>query len=324
MNKKVIIGILVALLAAISAVAVWSVVSPSEDTGDFDSNSGSSVTAIEDELIKAEDPDDEEEVAPEPVVTTVSFGESNLEPLPRGRYELWGNVDGKIQSITRFTKLSELQDVELPGEVVISDLSVSIEPGTGTSTTSSGVVVAERAGAGRLSFQAVDLSTASGEYITGTPSNDPEGFENSGLWFARPGNPPSASLSLPNIDNTNWIYEGWAVHKGTALTTGMFKDVASGDNFSGYNGPGGIPNLPGEDFLQNLPGGITPPIDLGDGSSKAVVTLEPFLDGEDPTGSAPFQIKFLVADIPLGIVDHTLQPLTLDTSSLPYLDVEIK
>ncbi len=327
MNKKNIIALLIALVVASGAVIGVNMLSGSDSSSTEDTMVSTSTgdNNAEDVVVEMDDAEmAEAEVESEPAaVTTISFGESNLEPLASGRYELWGNVNGEVKSITRFSTLAELEAVELEGDVEIKDLRVSIEEEGATNSTSSGIIVAQGATEGRLTFEALDLSTVSGEYITGTPSNDPEGFENSGLWFAKPGNPPSASLNIPNLGEAKWIYEGWAVHQGVTISTGTFKDAASGDNFGGYNGPGGIPNLPGEDFLQNLPGGLIPPIDLGDGSSKAVVTLEPYLNGQDPTGTTPFQIKFLQADIPAGVQDHVLQPLTLDTSGLPYLDVTI-
>jgi hypothetical protein len=69
--------------------------------------------------------------------------------------------------------------------------------------------------------------------------------------------------------------------------------------------------------VANLPSGITPPVDLADGASAVVVSVEPDLDGEDPTGAGPFAIKPLVHDVPEGLADHTSTEMDLNLASVP-------
>ncbi len=271
-------------------------------------------------------------------MTSFTLGQTNFEPLTVGHYEGWIISGAEKISIGKFNINSQGEFINLDGSVipgntlqvnangmVIEKIAITIEPQDDADSVPSNVVAAEIASGagGRLLFSAVDLSTANGQYILGTPSDDPAGNENSGLWFAIPGNPPAASLNLPALSD-GWVYEGWAVYEGNALTTGRFAIANSGDNFSGYNAAGNIPNLPGEDFLQNLPNGLVAPINLANGTSQAVVSLEPDINGIDPTGDSPFQIKFLVANIPSGLIDHSVTNMTVDTSSAPFIDISVK
>jgi hypothetical protein len=58
-------------------------------------------------------------------------------------------------------------------------------------------------------------------------------------------------------------------------------------------------------------------VDLADGSSIIVVTVEPDLGGSDPTGAGPFSIKPLVRAIPADSADHQSIELMLDLSTVP-------
>ena len=104
-----------------------------------------------------------------------------------------------------------------------------------------------------------------------------------------------AGLDLPILPD-GWVYEGWGVTQGTPLSTGRFTDPAAADDASPFSDGG--PAFPGEDFLTDLPDGVTPPVDLADGSSLIVVSVEPDLAGIDPTGSGPFALKPLALEVP--------------------------
>jgi hypothetical protein len=56
---------------------------------------------------------------------------------------------------------------------------------------------------------------------------------------------------------------------------------------------------------------------LADGASTIVITIEPDLAGNDPTGAGPFSIKPLVKPVPADAADHQSIELTLDLSSVP-------
>jgi hypothetical protein len=77
------------------------------------------------------------------------------------------------------------------------------------------------------------------------------------------------------------------------------------------------PPFPGEDFLANLPAGVTSPVDLADGSSMIVLTVEPHLGGIDPTGSGPFSIKPLLVAVPSDAEPMMSIALERDLSTVP-------
>jgi hypothetical protein len=114
-----------------------------------------------------------------------------------------------------------------------------------------------------------------------------------------------------------WIYEGWVVNTGTPLTSGRFSNAEGVDLFDGYSGTEPGPPFPGEDYLVNAPAGLTFPIDLSDGESLAVISVEPDLDGSDPTGEAPFAVKPLVGSIPLDADDHVNYTMDQNLASVP-------
>jgi hypothetical protein len=69
--------------------------------------------------------------------------------------------------------------------------------------------------------------------------------------------------------------------------------------------------------------GLTFPIDLSDGESLAVISVEPDLNGADPTGDAPFVVKPLVGNIPLGAQDHVNYQMGQNLASVPSGTVTI-
>ena len=252
------------------------------------------------------------------VESSVSFS-ATLPVLSEGHYEGWAIYGDEKVSTGKFDAGSEVFTLERnleDADMVV----VTIEAEGDTDTEPSGVVVlAGEVGESNtvaLSFP-VDLSNVSGSYILATPTNGNGNNETSGVWFVQLPPPLSASLNLPELPS-GWVYEGWAVNGGTPLTTGRFSDVAAADDFNDFSGtdaPG--PNFPGEDFIRNAPEGSTFPVDLADGESLVVVSVEPDIDGVDPTGPAPFDLKPLVDMIPLGAADHTNIELDVDLSGIP-------
>jgi len=247
----------------------------------------------------------------------ITFEFTGLEPLTQGHYEGWAIIGEEKISTGKFNigdKLSfSVADISAASKIV-----VTIEPDGDTDEIPSGVVVlagdlVENNAA--LSFP-VDLSQVSGKYILATPTNGDETIETSGIWFLQLPPPPSAGLVLPELPS-GWIYEGWAVNQETPLTSGKFASPDGIDNFDGYSGSEPGPPFPGEDYLVNAPEGVTFPLDLADGNSLAVISVEPDLDGVDPTGDAPFSIKPLVVEIPAGAADHVTYDLGQNLGSIP-------
>ena len=262
---------------------------------------------------------------------TVRFTFTGLAPLGEGHYEVWAifpddtklslgafNTDqgGNTISlagyrINDFTSSRDLRDAR--------KIAITIEPTGDKDPGPSGLIILVgdiSGGKADLRFKAIDLSTASGQYILATPSaggRDPT----SGVWFLRKdGDKLSPGLKLATLV-TGWKYEGWAATQGVPLSTGKFSLADKADESAPYSESGATPPFPGEDFFRNAPPGVSFPVNLADGKSLAVITLEPDINGVDPTGAGPFSIKFLVAHIPNGLAPLTTADMMLDLSGLP-------
>ena len=145
-----------------------------------------------------------------------------------------------------------------------------------------------------------DFTEAAGCYLLGTPTDGSlETDETSGIWWEdlSTGSPMS-SLVLPTLPE-GWVYEGWVVIDGQALTTGKFLEVDVADFAAPYSGTSAGPPYPGEDFILNAPAGLSFPLDLS--GSKAVITVEPFPDNSP----MPFSLKPLIHTIPNNADFHT-------------------
>jgi hypothetical protein len=162
----------------------------------------------------------------------------------------------------------------------------------------------------------IDLRTVAGSFILATPTDDNPANETAGVWFLDPAGGPGASLTLPQPP-AGWVFEGWGVTQSTPLTTGRFTSVTGPDLASPFSGPNPGPPFPGEDFLTGLPAGVVAPVNLADGGSMVVITIEPDIGGQDPTGAGPFSIKPLAGAVPAAASPGTSLPLTRDLSTVP-------
>lgn len=278
-------------------------------------------------------------IAPSDLPFTISF--QNLKPLDKGIYELWlirSDVSyswGKFQpniAGNNFAAGTEFNKIAVDPQAGDS-IVVTIEAEQDGSPRASGITVLT----GRLAAteddkanlrHPIDVTATAGEYILATPTNDPEAFETSGIWFTQPDG-SAVSLSLPELVE-GWIYEAWVSHRGHTLSAGRFKHAGMADDFAGYSGEKPGPNYPGEDFVDNLPADFSQPLDLVDGASRVFISLEPDLGGADPTDANPVGsgsqslLPFLEAVISAGAVDHKLYPLELVTAALPSAIVELR
>jgi hypothetical protein len=162
----------------------------------------------------------------------------------------------------------------------------------------------------------IDLRGVAGSFILATPTDDDPANGTAGVWFLDPATGPGPSLSLPQPP-AGWVFEGWGVTQGTPLTTGRFTSVTGPDLASPFSGPNPGPPFPGEDFVTRLPAGVIPPVDLADGRSMVVLTVEPDIGGHDPTGQGPFSIKPLTAAVPAGASPGASPRLNRDLSTVP-------
>lgn len=258
---------------------------------------------------------------------SIAFEFSNLPELYQGHYGAWLISGGERINLGKFNSRSSVT-FSVPNGVKLdraSGVSVTIQPGQleeDTSDSWSGIEVLTGSfveDSAVLNFP-IDFSKSSGAYFLATPTNGNDSDETSGIWFARvPG--PTRGLELPSLVNIHgWMYEGWVEYDGRIISTGRFysaNGLDSSNEFSATDVP--PPPYPGEDFLEKapLPLGLTFPIDLADGTGKAFISLEPDINGVDPTGDRPFAIQFLKSDIPFRGSDHANYLLELNLESVP-------
>jgi len=252
----------------------------------------------------------------------------NLTSLETSFYEVWVvygdrkisagsfNVDSKGKLVDGFGHAARFFSPRRPTDA--DAVVVTIEPSPDPSPAPSGIVVLSGkpgAHAAKLAFP-VDLKQIAGSFILATPTDSSVSNETAGVWFLDPAAGPGPSLRLPTLPG-GWAWEGWGVTQDTPLSTGRFTSPSGADSSSLFSGPNAAPPFPGEDFLSKLPAGVTAPVSLADGSSLIVLSIEPDLNGSDPTGPGPFSIKPLVTKVASGAADHQSIQLGRDLSGVP-------
>jgi hypothetical protein len=254
---------------------------------------------------------------------------SALEPLEGAFYEVWVIKGERKLSAGSFNVAEDGSLVDGFGHEArfFSDrnpasadaIAVTIEPLPDPDPGPSGIVVLVgepgRKRAAKLRFP-VSFAGSSGGFILATPTSASTSDETSGVWFLDPAAGPGPSLRVPELPE-GWVFEGWGVTQGTPLSTGRFSSPSGADDSAMFSGPMAGPPFPGEDFLNNLPTGVVSPVDLADGSSVIVLTVEPDLGGENPTGAGPFSIKPLLAPVASGAAPMTSFELGRDLSTVP-------
>jgi hypothetical protein len=259
----------------------------------------------------------------------IQLGASGLEPLTGAFYEVWVvtgerklsagsfNIDEGGSFVDGFGHEARFFSSRNPASA--DAIVVTVEPKPDPDPGPSGIAIlvgAPRKGSiARLRFPA-RFGGAAGSFILATPTTAAENDGTAGVWFLDPAGGPGPSLDIPTLPS-GWVFEGWGVTQSTPLSTGRFSSPTGADGSAEFSGPLPGPPFPGEDFVANLPGGVTAPVDLADGSSSIVLTVEPDLGGVDPTGSGPFSIKPLLTTVPVGTQPGMTVALALDLSSFP-------
>jgi len=251
-----------------------------------------------------------------------------LAPLVGAFYEVWAvygerklsaggfNVDAEGRPVDGLGHAARFYSPRNPARA--DAIVVTVEPIPDPDPAPSGIAIlagTPRKNTARLRFPA-KLGSLAGSFILATPTDTATNDETAGVWFLDPGAGPGPSLDLPELPS-GWVWEGWGVTQGTPLSTGRFTSATGADSAAPFSGPNAGPPFPGEDFLANLPGGIAPPVNLANGSSIIVLTIEPDLGGTDPTGAGPFSIKPLLTTVSAGATDHTSIALVRDLSTVP-------
>ena len=153
------------------------------------------------------------------------------------------------------------------------------------------------------------------------------------------------AVALPDYRSYGWQYKGWVVSSiikdqgvslgditppawiayntqdsllrgidGGLLSSGTFSNLDNADDINLYvDNPYRVPNIPGEDFLKNLPGGRDVAVNLvpGDGIKGTVfITLEPINRYSDTTN---FPLFAMTRDLPAtrAEVEATEQQFTM-------------
>ena len=263
--------------------------------------------AMEDDEEAMEDDADDETLALADISTNVNLEFEGLEPLGDAFvYEGWVIIDDEPYSTGRFIvdvdgnqeylSGSAIEDVSEASTFVLTiEPAESDDPAPSTVRLLAGDFVDGEAqlSVGHAAALGTDFSDASGQFILATPTTESTDDEVYGVWFIDiVDGAPVAGLDLPVLSD-DWVYEGWVVVDGQAVSTGRFSDPAGPDDFNGFAGDDAdAPPFPGEDFIQNAPEGLEFPKNLAE--STVVISIEP-ADDDSP---APFTLKPLLAEIP--------------------------
>ena len=237
-------------------------------------------------------------------------------------YEGWIIVNGEPVSTGTFTSVNFPQSFNVDASQLANATAfvLSIEPANDTDPEPANTKILAGDFSGNLANVNSngilgDFTTSSGKYILATPTDGDNTNEFSGVWFLDlSSGSPTVGLDLP-ILSAGWKYEGWAVIDGVPVSSGTFTNVADFDDnatttpFKGNMGDG--PPFPGEDYLQNAPGGLSFPTDLR--GATVVISVEP-----DPDNSSePFTLKPLAHMVPANATDHST--LDMETGPVPSL-----
>ena len=230
------------------------------------------------------------------------------------RYENWLIVDGSPVAAGTFSVNSDgdLSQIEFPIPAKTLDSAteyvLTIEPNPDSDPTPSKVHVfagdfdgfTAEVSLSHPKALGTNFSTAAGNYVLATPTDEDTTNENSGLWWLDNSNATKeAGLTLPTLPE-GWEYEGWVVIDGVPVSTGKFTSVSGTDSTKEFSGTTSGPQFPGEDFLMKAPEGLTFPLDLS--GKTVVISVEPNPD----TSPAPSPIKPLIGEVPLNAKDHFL------------------
>jgi hypothetical protein len=264
---------------------------------------------------------------------TLSLTLKNLPQLKQGQYQLWLKQQDETQSLGVFA-ISDtgtlVDNQEKPFQPRVSlkngeaELIVTIEEGDATAEQPSPTVVLSGKLANNqaaLNFTAFELDDASGVFTLATPTIDDDENQTSGIWVAKT---DGQKLSGPGLNAPvapkGWIYEAQVKFKDQIVAMGRFSDPKDKDNLSLFTpNADRNPSFPGEDYLQGAPSrlGLDFPAKLASGEWKVIISLEPDIEGQDPTGDDIFFLQPFTADIPQDAEAYKEYELKLDTSTFP-------
>lgn len=221
-------------------------------------------------------------------LVTYNLSSNYLPEIELGHYALWG-VDSENNKVLlkRFNfngqsivdiKGTRLSDFKLEKDMVFDKYEVSIEE-IGDWEDEQSVCMIMNAESNTNSFYFTDifnLDNTSGTFVLGTPTDSTsETNEYSGIWFTNEldGSNTKGSLKLQPL-NSCFNYSAYALHQNKYFRIGSITDANEPDNFKDYSIRlrQNNPQVPGEDFLRNLP---YTPYKLNSLGDRVVLAIEP-------------------------------------------------
>jgi hypothetical protein len=263
----------------------------------------------------------------------------NLPALDQGRYQLWLNHEDTFTSLGQFSVNDQGQAVSSEGQEFRPSIKtstskvkflISIETTENPQQPSPSIVLSGQLkdGKAHLSFTAIDLANASGVYTIAAPTDLSGDYQSSGIWFAKTDghNLTGPGLDIPNAPD-GWKYEAQLRYKDQIIAAGRFSNPNDRDDFGVFTpNPDNTPNFPGEDYLQGAPSrlGVDFPANLTSGEWRVIISIEPDLNGTDPTGDDLFYLQPFSATISEGTENYKEHALKLDTSTFPTATITLK
>lgn len=262
----------------------------------------------------------------EPTIETtrLTLESDNFPTLQLGHYALWSVLpEDQYTFLKRFNSVnnqlvsldgSVLTTLDLPNTDTITRLAITIEREGDRDEKPNNFVFMHSTvedDHAKLEFN-IEVPPTHNSFLLATPSDGNLTInELSGIWFINE-DLEQPSLNLPELENLPFIYQAGVINtqSNQYLTIGKFRDYAQPDDFQSHTLNTEGFNLPGEDFLRNLPDGLEPPLNLTNGNYQVIISLEPFLDGDDFTGEDIF-LELFKSEISTTLPAHTTQILDL-------------
>lgn len=234
-----------------------------------------------------------------PTIATVSLSFENLVPISRhhGHYEAWAVLGSEVRSLGKFLVSEEGSPRTLDGSPIsawtlrgnpraVTEIRVTQElPGDQDAIPNKQEFLRGQVKGGKAVLEAPlpreRYLGETGSFLLDNPvSEDPTDFN--GVWFSKlQGGAYVPGLSLGEAPD-GWMYAGWVIYQDKALRMGRFYHRALNDDWAGYSGrdgstplinPAGSPQ-PGEDFITNLPDGISAITGPDLAEATVIVSLE--------------------------------------------------
>ncbi|MFH1749473.1 MAG: hypothetical protein ABH837_01065 [bacterium] len=281
----------------------------------------------------------------EEFLTTVKLEQQNFPSLEKASYELWQvdrnhkislgkfNINEQGQIIDLYNLVIEDSEFDLvltdTDTDIIQGFQISIELNPDDNLDCSPTIIVS----GKINQKKetelqyiINLEGTKGSFILSTPTDGSRYTnENAGIWFVyEVKNNQIPSLDLPVLPE-GWVYESWIFYENNFISMGKFSDPGVADATAEFSGKKNSPTFPGEDFLHRPTTDyfLDLPLELNNGSTQVFISVEPDVDGSDPTGSNPFSIQFLNAKIKKDAEIHKAYDLDLDLNLIPEASIKL-